>query len=1001
MYGCTLRFKYHLRRLDLGKITELGRDLLGRLQISVFTEGDKELSSLKTFRHQGISLDFVRLLVANVFNFWLGLRSHSRMFSVSRLRGSMHLSKVKNLSSKLHQYALLVSLTAFLLGVASAQADLLSEEELQSPATRQLLRHLYGDKPAPEADDSSTTDSVQVEPLINPDFTEVPLFQIPELDLQFPDYSFSSSPEDAEGIEPVFDEFAQGAKTEYIRGALQNQRGYSSNALRFFITAVEKDPQNIWLKNRAAQAALEQNDFTTATDMAEKVLEADPKNITAMSTLAAIDYFREDIDGAKEWYGKILAEKPGNMNALESMARIAFVNEQDFEATKRYCSQIMEQTSRNLNAILWYAESNAITGDITGAADLYKQLVGARPSLINRLVDMANRLMREGRLDDAESLLRSGVQMLPGSPLAVRSWEELLEQRYGVEKITEEYEMLAVESPLDLKIRETYAEFLLRANRAEELWALREKMLEINPHHISSLLSLARLSLEKDDFPKAVEYFDHAIHSGPEDPGVFRDIGLVYLEYGKVEKARELLREAALLNPKDERTLLALGILAENEGKLEKAEATYKLALDAAPANRAVLNTLAQFYERQKDFYKASQMLEQLVAVDSSDLGNQLRLASVYLELGDAKALDRFESNVPFVINQKFNLFVDYALLTMEYGEFKRTEWALERALQISPAVLNLRGLMARTQVHLRNPEKGEEILKVAEAYFPKESEGELDYLIALIEFYLIAHQYEKAEATALQLLEKDSTELYHHTLYIDSLLDQKGRNEDIKKAVNTVVKEFSKEKPDEVKRVRAEVLNKSGDYARAAAILEPMLKDDPTSFSLQLELADTLGNKGDVKAAESIYLELIQKFEEEQNNRALSTVLNNLAYLYSEHEMKLDEAYAMARRADELAPRQDFILDTIGWIAYKQKNYEKAEEYLLKSYRLSLNDPEIASHLAILYEDQNKPELALEFYEKALRIEPKRTDWAEKVDSLKKVVSSAAAPPTPGATTN
>ncbi|MGF1572575.1 MAG: tetratricopeptide repeat protein [Sumerlaeia bacterium] len=869
-------------------------------------------------------------------------------------------------------------------------ADALNEIDLQNPLTEQLFRTLYGTDEVEDelkSDDDLTTDSEPIIYIQNPPIIEESLYKDPKISILYPEYNQPLTAEEKAQVVPIFDEFGEAAKDEYIRGALQNQRGYGSSALNHYIAAVGKDPENIWLKNRAAKACLVQSDFVRAEQFSLEVIAADPDNHTAMNILANIAYYRDQLPDAKKWFNKILETKPGNLDALESLARISYINERDYEATKRYCARIMQETNRNLNALLWNAEANAITGDISHAGDLYKQLIDYRPSLINRLVDMSNRLYREGRKEESEKLLKQGVEMLPNSQLVVEEWEKIVTELHGAEKVLTSYEDLIAQSPLDLKLHETFAIYLGKTKNLERLESLRHAMLAVNQHHIPSLLALAQLALEKDDFPKAVEFFNHAISAGPEDPSVFRDIGLVYLEYGKKDKAKELLREAALLNPEDPNTLVALGVLAEEEGNLEKAEASYKLALDASPADEKVLRLLGDFYRRQDDPYKASQIFEQLTAVDPSNINNQIRLAVLYMELNDSEALNRFQEIAPLSVNEKYNLFVEYGIMAMDHGLFERSAWAFEKALQISPSVLQIRSLMAKNQLHLGNPEAAESFLVQAKNYLKDDPEQEVNYQVTMVEYYLASHQYQKAEPIAKQLIESETAELYHYTLHLDSLLSQPNKESEIRDALNSIIRKFAAEQGDEVKRVRAEVYKHQKDFKRAISILEPMLKEDPESIGLRLDLADLYGSNDDIKSAEKLYRELIIEFEKAEMNRPLSTALNNFAYLYSEHSINLDEAYAMARRADSLNPRQDYILDTIGWIAFKQRNFEKAEEYLLKSYHFSLNDPEITSHLAILYEEMNQPEKALEYYSKAAAIEPTNPEWAKKMNELNKTL--------------
>jgi len=72
---------------------------------------------------------------------------------------------------------------------------------------------------------------------------------------------------------------------------------------------------------------------------------------------------------------------------------------------------------------------------------------------------------------------------------------------------------------------------------------------------------------------------------------------------------------------------------------------------------------------------------------------------------------------------------------------------------------------------------------------------------------------------------------------------------------------------------------------------------------------------------------------------------LNALGYTLADHNKRLDEAYQLIRRALELAPNDPFIMDSLGWVQYRQGKLREALTTLEAAYKLRA-DPEIAAHL-------------------------------------------------------
>ena len=79
----------------------------------------------------------------------------------------------------------------------------------------------------------------------------------------------------------------------------------------------------------------------------------------------------------------------------------------------------------------------------------------------------------------------------------------------------------------------------------------------------------------------------------------------------------------------------------------------------------------------------------------------------------------------------------------------------------------------------------------------------------------------------------------------------------------------------------------------------------------------------------------------------------NGLAYYYAERNENLSEAEGLARRALALAPEDGAILDTVGWVCYRQGRYQEALRYLQRAVAQPgmARIPEVAEHLAAVYE--------------------------------------------------
>ena len=93
--------------------------------------------------------------------------------------------------------------------------------------------------------------------------------------------------------------------------------------------------------------------------------------------------------------------------------------------------------------------------------------------------------------------------------------------------------------------------------------------------------------------------------------------------------------------------------------------------------------------------------------------------------------------------------------------------------------------------------------------------------------------------------------------------------------------------------------------------------------------------------------------------------VLNALGYFLAVHTERLHEAEELIRRALSDDPSNPAILDSLGWVYFRQGDLDAAERYLVEAYE-RLSDPEVAAHLGELRWRQGRRGEARDIWHKA-----------------------------------
>ena len=99
----------------------------------------------------------------------------------------------------------------------------------------------------------------------------------------------------------------------------------------------------------------------------------------------------------------------------------------------------------------------------------------------------------------------------------------------------------------------------------------------------------------------------------------------------------------------------------------------------------------------------------------------------------------------------------------------------------------------------------------------------------------------------------------------------------------------------------------------------------------------------------------------------ANSTLQNNLGYLLLEKGGDLTEASNLIEAAVKQDPQNGSVMDSWGWVLFKQGKFEESEKALRKASELNPFSPETRKHLGEALLKLNRPEEAVEQWERAL----------------------------------
>jgi Flp pilus assembly protein TadD len=152
-----------------------------------------------------------------------------------------------------------------------------------------------------------------------------------------------------------------------------------------------------------------------------------------------------------------------------------------------------------------------------------------------------------------------------------------------------------------------------------------------------------------------------------------------------------------------------------------------------------------------------------------------------------------------------------------------------------------------------------------------------------------------------------------------------------------------------EILAARAHIYADSGDYPRAVAVLDHAVMEYPDNVDLRYATATIYEEQGRVPAA---LHELSHVLKSRPDDPA---AMNALGYTLADHSQELPKARKLIERAYAAAPKNAAILDSLGWVLFRQGRGEQAEGYLRAAYADDRGG-DIAAHFGEVLWQLGKP---------------------------------------------
>lgn len=501
------------------------------------------------------------------------------------------------------------------------------------------------------------------------------------------------------------------------------------------------------------------------------------------------------------------------------------------------------------------------------------------------------------------------------------------------------------------------------------------------------------------DLDKAQFFLEQLVESQPEKLEFVSDLIGLYVYRKNTDKAMLLIDKALKIDPNNVSILSSLSDIYVMKGDRKSAIATLEKVLSIEKNRENVPLVLANLYFQEKEFQKAATLLEEYIKVKPENFLAHIYLGRVYEELGkNSEAAKEYEAAL--TEREEDEILITLDNLYDKLGEKEKSIEVLEKFLSRNPDYPKVRERVALLYLSINNYEKALDNYEHLLDQYPENKELKFKYILIAID----GGFYEKAKAPLEELLSSDPNNqkalyfaglLYKETkewdkaitylskvtdreyeksakLYLSVCYEKKG---DTNKAFQVLKDYWEKEHDDEIGYYLALYYKNKHDYDNALKLLEELLKITDNKSKIVLLIAEIHLKRNEFEKGIALVKELLEKSPDNPD------ALNFIGYSYVERGINLEEAENMIQKALTLKPDDPYIMDSLAWLYYTKKDYQKALEIQKKVVLKVKDDATILEHMGdILFALGEKKE-AKDYYKKALENE------AESINLLKKKI--------------
>ena len=496
-----------------------------------------------------------------------------------------------------------------------------------------------------------------------------------------------------------------------------------------------------------------------------------------------------------------------------------------------------------------------------------------------------------------------------------------------------------------------------------------------------------RIAMNRGHFQAAVQELQQALSFDAESPYLHTQLADLLARYKMYEEAHEHLSKALELRPGFPDALALQGKVFWQQKKKRKAAASFRRCIRQNPRYARCYLAQATLLQRVQQYQKARAVLQHLVNRIKTLGRGHTQLALLCLRMVDYPCAEK-HLELALRTSWDINTLIRLAHVHRALGHQTRAIRLLREAFDRSGGHLRVAALLG---LELQQAGKQQAVADLM-LVLRKEAEGKPRHLQKLAALQLTLRRPAEAERLLAPLVKKGGAPVAE-ILHAEAAARQ-GRHQEARKALQ---RHLAGPHGVDAALQLAQTHTRQNDHAGATRVLRQALARHPNHARLAPAMSRSLYQQGQLAPSRQVMQAALKGKEDtealcfnaalaleragswKEANQLMARFLlkhpengpahNFIGYTTILHSKDLSTAERYIRRALMLDPGQAYIIDSLGWLLFKQGKLAGARRLLRMAIRLSPREAEVLAHLAEVNVSLHNTDRAAELLRRAIAV--------------------------------